>query len=83
MRPITRTVGTATITVLTTGWLHADLQDWLRVPAEQWAPEHHALFAQPLVVPVQSLLVQVEGLTVLVDEGDGAMVVGSPFEPPG
>lgn len=83
MHSPTRAVGAATVTVLTTGLLYADLQDWLRVPAEQWEDEHHALFAQPVVVPAQSLLVQAAGLTALVDACDGAMIVGSPFEPPG
>ena len=71
-------LGAARIHALNLGTLMADLADWLGVPpAERGADA--ALFAQPVAVPVQSMLARTPGATVLVDACDPAALPA--FEP--
>lgn len=62
-------LGAARIYALNLGTLMADLADWLRVPPSERAAEA-ALFAGPIAVPVQSMLLVAPGATVLVDACD-------------
>lgn len=75
------TLGAARVYALNLGTLMADLADWLRVPpAERGADA--ALFAQPIAVPVQSMLVVAPGATVLVDACDPVALPAFETVPP-
>lgn len=60
-------LGAATITLLHLGDLAVRLADWLRLDQADWPPEHVALFAAPITVPVQCAHIALAGRSVLVD----------------
>lgn len=65
--PFQFSLGAATITLLQLGSLSVRLADWLRLAEADWPPEHVALFAAPIVVPVQCAHIALPGRSVLVD----------------
>ena len=64
-----RTVGAATVTVFNAGDLLLDMGSALDVPAPEWREGDREAFEQPLQIPMQCVLMQLPGTTVLVDAG--------------
>jgi glyoxylase-like metal-dependent hydrolase (beta-lactamase superfamily II) len=60
-------VGEAAVTLFNSGDLRAPLAKWLRVRPAEWRGRYDAAFAEPLHVPVQSVLIRLPGTTVLID----------------
>jgi glyoxylase-like metal-dependent hydrolase (beta-lactamase superfamily II) len=76
-------IGAATVTVLTVGTLRIDLGGWLRVPEALWEPEHQTLFTQPMLVPMQCVLIASPASSVLVDACHPEAIGASTYAPPG
>ncbi|HWE61693.1 MAG TPA: hypothetical protein VHB98_08285, partial [Chloroflexota bacterium] len=76
-------LGAATIGVINVGDLAARLDEWITVPEEERPPEYAPLFAQPLRIPTQCVLIDLDGVTTLIDAGAYELEPNSPFELPG
>jgi glyoxylase-like metal-dependent hydrolase (beta-lactamase superfamily II) len=63
-------VGRARVHIINMGMLHADLAEWLRVPQQERTPATKQYFAQPMVVPVLSVLIELPETAILVDACD-------------
>lgn len=62
-------IGAATICLINVGDLGAQLADWVTVPEAERPPEYAPYFAAPLRIPTQCILIQLDGITTLVDAG--------------
>lgn len=60
-------VGEAAVTLFNSGHLRAPLAKWLRLGPADWRGRYDEYFAEPLCVPVQSVLIRLPETTVLVD----------------
>ncbi len=66
---VTMPVGDATLTLFNVGDLLFDMSAELAIPPSEWRPSDHAVFAKPIMIPVQCVLVQTPETTILVDAG--------------
>lgn len=80
---LTTSIGDARVTIFNAGDMRADLSVWLCVPPSQAAPEHAALFKQPLALPMQNIHIQLGDASVLVDASRWGFGDDSIFKLPG
>jgi glyoxylase-like metal-dependent hydrolase (beta-lactamase superfamily II) len=62
-------IGAATVCLINVGDLGAQLADWIKVPEDERPPEYAPYFAEPLRIPTQCMLIQLDGVSTLVDAG--------------
>jgi glyoxylase-like metal-dependent hydrolase (beta-lactamase superfamily II) len=65
--PAQFSVGEARVTLLRLGALQVRLAAWLGLPEPAWPTDCHALFAQPIALPVQAVHLATEGRSILID----------------
>jgi glyoxylase-like metal-dependent hydrolase (beta-lactamase superfamily II) len=63
-------VGAARVSLLNAGDMRTKLADELAVPEAEWRPQYAALFEQPRLFPSLSVLVECQGVRLLVDAND-------------
>jgi glyoxylase-like metal-dependent hydrolase (beta-lactamase superfamily II) len=70
--PHTIQIGAARVTILNAGDLQLRLADEFATPREVWGPQYADAFDATLPFPSQSILIQLDGVTTLVDTNDYA-----------
>jgi glyoxylase-like metal-dependent hydrolase (beta-lactamase superfamily II) len=76
-------LGAAAIVVINVGDLGARLDEWFTMPLRERPPRYAGLFEQQLHLPMQCILVRLNGTAILLDAGVYEFDEDSPFPLPG
>lgn len=75
-------LGEATITIINTGTIQANLAKWFNITDPEAYPQYTDILTHPIHIPVQCIHIGIFGTSILVDACDPAVIALTSFAPP-
>lgn len=75
-------LGTATITIINTGTIQANLAEWFDITTPDSYPQYSNILTNPIHIPVQCIHIDILGMSILVDACDPTTIAETSFAPP-